>query len=96
MNIVWIATLVWIGVESGWGRELGSTHEEVVANQWNLARWLSWGLLLGGTVQLVLHFPPLRSHGLVGPTEGERRRRVAGAAHDLPARRRRGHLPEST
>jgi len=72
MNIVWIATLVWIGVESGWGRELGSTHEEVVANQWNLARWLSWGLLLGGTVQLVLHFPPLRSHGLVGPTEGER------------------------
>ncbi len=44
MNLVWIATLVWIGVASGWGHELGATPEEVMLQQWALARWLAWGL----------------------------------------------------
>ncbi|NOT32215.1 MAG: hypothetical protein HOP15_17355, partial [Planctomycetes bacterium] len=72
MNVVWIATLVAIGVASGWGRELGATQEEVVQRQWELARWLAWGLLFGGVVQLALHVPPLGRFGLLEDTGGER------------------------
>ncbi|HEX6886047.1 MAG TPA: lipid II flippase MurJ, partial [Planctomycetota bacterium] len=71
MNLVWIGTLVWIGVASGWGRELGTDDPAVAARQWELARWLAWGLLAGGVVQLLLHLPPLGKHGLLGPTPGE-------------------------
>ncbi len=66
MNLVWIGTLVAIGVAAGWGHELGGTSAEVVARQWELARWLAWGLLLGGAVQLLLHLPPLGRFGLLG------------------------------
>jgi len=71
MNLVWIATLVAICVAAGWGRDLGATSAEVSARQWELARWLAWGLLLGGTVQLVLHFPPLGRFGLLGGSGAE-------------------------
>jgi putative peptidoglycan lipid II flippase len=77
MNVVWIGALVAIGVAAGWGRELGTTEAEVVARQWELARWLAWGLLLGGAVQLALHFPPLGRFGLAGD---------AGAEHADPWR----------
>jgi putative peptidoglycan lipid II flippase len=66
--VVWIATLVAIGVASGWGNDVG----ESVQGQWELARWLAWGLLLGGAVQLALHVPPLARFGLSGDTGGER------------------------
>lgn len=66
MNLVWIATLVAIGFASGWGRELGATPAEVVERQWELARWLAWGLLLGGVVQVLMHLPPLGRFGLIG------------------------------
>jgi putative peptidoglycan lipid II flippase len=73
MNVVWIATLIAIGVGSGWGREVGETEAEVVGTQWEMARWLAWGLLLGGLVQLFLHLVPLRRYELVGgPADGER------------------------
>ena len=72
MNIVWIGTLVAIGVAAGWGHDLGTTDGEIAARQWELARWLAWGLLLGGTVQLLLHLPPLGRFGLVGGTGEER------------------------
>lgn len=72
MNVVWIGTLVAIGMASGWGRELGGTQAEVVQRQWELARWLAWGLLFGGVVQLALHVPPLGRFGLLGDTGGER------------------------
>ena len=72
MNLIWIATLAWIGIASGWGRELGATPEAALERQWELARWLAWGLLLGGAVQLALHVPPLGRFGLVGDTGGER------------------------
>jgi len=71
MNLVWIGTLVSIGLASGWGRELGTGEAAVAARQWELARWLAWGLLAGGLVQLLLHLPPLGKHGLLGPTPGE-------------------------
>jgi putative peptidoglycan lipid II flippase len=72
MNLVWIGTLVAIGVASGWGRELGATPDAVQANQWELARWLAWGLLLGGVVQLGLHLPPLARFGLTHAAGDER------------------------
>jgi putative peptidoglycan lipid II flippase len=72
MNLVWIGTLVLIGVAAGWGRELGASEAEVVARQWELARWLAWGLLLGGVVQLALHLPPLGRFGLTGEVGAER------------------------
>ena len=72
MNVIWIGTLVAIGVAAGWGRELGATEGEVVARQWELARWLAWGLLLGGAVQFLLHLPPLGRFGLAGDAGAER------------------------
>jgi putative peptidoglycan lipid II flippase len=72
MNVIWIATLVAIGVASGWGMSLGATPEAALARQLELARWLAWGLLLGGVVQLLLHLVPLRRHGLVGAVGEER------------------------
>jgi putative peptidoglycan lipid II flippase len=71
MNLVWIGVLVAIGMASGWGRDLGASSEAVVARQWELARWLAWGLLLGGTVQLLLHLPPLGRFGLLGGSSAE-------------------------
>ena len=71
MNLVWIGTLLAIGVASGWGHALGHGEAEVLARQWELARWLAWGLLAGGLVQLLLHLVPLRKYGLLGPTPGE-------------------------
>lgn len=69
MNLVWIGTLVAIGLHSSWGRPL-ATPEETLQRQWELARWLAWGLLLGGLLQLLLHLPPLWRHGLVGARGG--------------------------
>jgi putative peptidoglycan lipid II flippase len=72
MNAVWIATLVAIGFASGWGSELGATPGAAEERQWELARWLAWGLLLGGGVQLALHLPPLGRFGLLGDASGQR------------------------
>lgn len=71
MNLVWIGTLVAIGLATGWGQELEGPPEEVLAREWQLARWLAWGLLAGGSVQLALHFVPLRRFGLAGGAPGE-------------------------
>ena len=31
-----------------------------------MARWLAWGVLAGGLIQLLLHVPPLIQRGLLG------------------------------
>lgn len=72
MNLIWIGTLVVIGVASGWGHDVGATPDAVVQRQWELAQFLGWGLLLGGVVQLALHLPPLGRFGLAGGAAGER------------------------
>lgn len=72
MNVVWLATLIAIGFASQWGALPGGGEGERVAAQWELARWLAWGLLFGGLLQLFLHLPPLAKFGLRGPIEGER------------------------
>lgn len=72
MNVVWIATLVAIGVASSWGSAGGGGPAAELALQWKLARWLAWGLLAGGFLQLLVHLPPLAKFGLAGETAGER------------------------
>lgn len=67
MNLVWIATLIAIGIASGWGREF--TGPETLPREWQLARTLAWGLLAGGIVQLALHVVPLRRFGLLGAAQ---------------------------
>lgn len=69
MNVVWIGTLVWIGIATDWGRAAGEDPLVQRAVQWDMARWLAWGLLLGGLLQFGLHLVPLRRFHLLG---GER------------------------
>ena len=72
MNLVWIASLVAIGMASSWGRAFAGPLEETLAQEWELARWLAWGVLLGGVVQLGLHCVPLGRFGLLGAPGGVR------------------------
>jgi len=72
MNLVWIATLVAIGYAAGWGAAPVAEPAQEVARQWQLARWLAWGLLFGGMLQLLVHLVPLARFGLSGATPGER------------------------
>jgi putative peptidoglycan lipid II flippase len=64
MNVVWIATLLWIGWAFGWGQrgETGFDPERHFA----MARALSWGVLLSGLAQLAVQIPPLVREGLIG------------------------------
>jgi len=70
MNLVWIGALVCIGVATGWGHLGADDPAERLQVQWRMGRWLAWGLLLGGTLQLGLHLVPLRRFGLLGPGVG--------------------------
>lgn len=66
MNLVWIGTLVLIGITWNWGRESAGDPAQALDEQWHMARWLAWGLLLGGLVQLLVHVPPLARYRLLG------------------------------
>jgi len=59
MNLIWIAALLWIAYDYGWGVGEQGT-------QWAMARWLAWGVLAGGVIQLVIHIPALVRFGLLG------------------------------
>lgn len=65
LNAVWIGVLIALGTAYGYEatRAEGETFEMV--------RWLSWGVLLAGLVQLLVLAPALRRHGLglrpIGP-----------------------------
>lgn len=72
MNVVWIGTLVAIGYAAGWGAAPATEPAAEVQRQWELARWLAWGLLLGGFLQLLVHLVPLAKFGLAGAAPGER------------------------
>ncbi len=65
MNVTWIAALVGLGIAYGWQTEPSLSGGALEARQWEMARWLSWGVLGGGAVQLLLHLPPMLSHGLL-------------------------------
>lgn len=61
MNVVWIATLVWIGRRFATG---GRGPAESSA-QLEMAMALTWGVLLAGLVQLAVHLPALARFGLL-------------------------------
>ena len=58
----------------GWGdgSEPGVGSAGQVERHVAMARWLAWGLLLAGLVQLVVQWPALRKAGLLGGREGLR------------------------
>jgi putative peptidoglycan lipid II flippase len=87
MNLVWIATLCWIGWTFVWGEaKPPSEPGPLKSYQLEMARWLAWGALLSGAVQVFVQIPALKKHGLLGPgdpavsgdsiSETELRRRV--------------------
>ena len=65
MNLVWIAALVFVGARFGWQESAAGGADAVFARQWDMARLLAWGVLLGGVVQLLLHGPVLARSGLL-------------------------------
>jgi len=65
MNLTWIAAVLWVGSAFGWSESARGDHAEVLGTQWEMARILAWGVLLGGAVQLAIHAPPLLRHGLL-------------------------------
>ena len=73
LNVVWIATLIGIVAVRGWpgSGELaaGTVGPETVAlreSQLELARVLSWAVLVAGALQVAIQVPALRAHGLMG------------------------------
>ena len=75
LNVVWIATLVVLA--SRYGFEQGSGTND--ARELEMARFLAWGVLVSGALQLALQVPALRRAGFFG-RGGPRARRgeVAG------------------
>jgi len=70
MNLVWIATLVWIGVEFVWGAAAPPSDGPALKSyQLEMARWLAWGALASGAVQVAVQVPALRANGLLGRVE---------------------------
>lgn len=72
MNVVWIGALLVIAVRFGWfgpsPEAPGELGEEGAARHLEMARWLAWGVLLAGIVQLATQWPALRQCGFFGPT----------------------------
>jgi len=61
LNVVWIATLLGLVAAYGFG-QAGLVDD---ARELEMARWLSWGVLVAGLVQLVVHLPSLARQGLL-------------------------------
>jgi len=72
MNLAWIATLLVIAWHFGWGdrSEYGAESMADVERHMAMARWLAWGLLMAGVVQLLIQWPALRAAGLLGRPGG--------------------------
>ena len=66
MNLAWIGALLVIAWRFGWGEEAAAPAGDGFARQVAMARWLAWGLLVAGVVQLAVQWPALRSTGLWG------------------------------
>ncbi len=71
MNVVWIAALFVVGAGFMWD-EPGPGPG--LAEQWRMARFVAWGVLLGGVIQLAMHVPALAAFGLLGGERVEPRR----------------------
>lgn len=64
LNVVWILALVGLGLSYGWSRAGGAPP---AARQLEMVRWLAWGVLAGGLLQLCMFWPALRAQGLLPP-----------------------------
>lgn len=62
-NVAWIAALVGLGVAFGWEALSDAAAEK--ERQFEMARWLAWGVLAAGVVQLGVHVPALLRQGLL-------------------------------
>ena len=71
MNVVWIAVLgglaLHFGLHGPSPAAPGEAGEEGAARHMEMARWLGWGVLAAGIVQLAVHLPSLRAAGLIAP-----------------------------
>jgi putative peptidoglycan lipid II flippase len=71
MNLGWIAALLALGVGYGWGETATGAKAEVVALQWEMARWLSAAVVLSGVLQLAVQVPALFENGLLRRRKGD-------------------------
>ena len=78
MNVVWIGTLLVIARAFAGGP--GTAEGEGFETQWRMARWLAWGVLLGGLLQLVVQLPALSRNGFLGAREGDPGGETSGGA----------------
>ncbi len=82
LNVLWIATLAVIGVQNG----LFASGGEVPADlegQLEMARWLAWGVLLAGTLQLGIQVPALVRFGFLGGERGGERGSPGTSAREV-------------
>lgn len=70
MNVVWITALVAIALRFGWygpsPAAPGDGGVEGMARHLGMARWLAWGVLGAGLVQLLVQLPALRAARFLG------------------------------
>src|SRR4029078_7015515 len=80
MNVWWIALLAIVAAHFGWRRPPGSDDAAEFARQLSMARWLAWGVLVAGTILLLVQVPALSRERLVGGgrTRGDDARRMRG------------------
>lgn len=62
LNVVWVGALCGLWMTFGPG-EVGVVDD---ARDLEMARWLAWGVLLAGLIQLLVQVPALRSCGFLG------------------------------
>jgi putative peptidoglycan lipid II flippase len=76
MNACLIATLVGIGLVHGWSGLDPADGPAGRERHLDMARFLAWGTLVAGSIQLLVLWPDLRKAGLLGPgaPRGEPRR----------------------
>ncbi len=66
MNLVAIATLLWMGWRYGWSGPSPLDGEQGLERHMGMARVFSYGLVFSGLVQLAMLVPELASSGLLG------------------------------
>jgi len=71
LNVGWILALVVIGMHFGWRSPFeaeldGGLGASERARQLDMVRWLAWGILAAGTLQLACQVPALFQTGFVG------------------------------
>ena len=73
MNVAWIGALLVIAIRFGWfgpsPEAPGELGQEGLARHLDMARWLAWGVLFAGVLQLATQWPALRASGFFGGSQ---------------------------